>query len=628
SPGADGTRRALHVRIPDLSGWDTLSSPPLDRPFADGSTLTCFWAKGGPTTRELSVEMVEKDGSRWIAVVPLQTKWRHYALRPEEFEYWRDNPSKGRGGAGDRFRPENAVRVTFGLAFTHTHVAPGAHEYWIDQVGTAPNPLGDAAQLAKAEPPVLDTISPAYKIYEMKSVASLDVSKAEALLGRRGLPMPSVALSSHVRPQGTGYHKQRKWRWVPLVQAYGRDGEVCGTLATLLIHGEGAYKGGIWASLTDGDPAYFRKPKVVNYVTALAERMLDGLLLYEGGSEYYAYFDGEKVNLGARVANFGRTPRERTSVRFSIVPEGFREAAYVKTVPVNAPAGEISDVECSWAPRRFMRTDYEVTVELRDGEAVVDSLSHEFGVWRPKSPPRFVTIRDGDFWLNGRKWYPHGVNYMPSSGIAIEDQAYFEYWMDPQPYDPEVIERDLRRCAAMKMNMVSIFVYYRSIGSRNLLDILRRCEAHGLKVNLSLRPGTPLNFQWPDIGEIIRRYRLSENDTVFAYDIAWEPMWRGYDQRKRWDREWEEWIVERYGSIENAEKDWQHPVPRTPNGMVTSPSDRQVSAEGEWRIMVAAYRRFLDDFLSKKHLLAAQKIRSVDPNHPISFRMTIAGDPT
>ena len=627
-PGADGTRASLHVRIVNLTGWDTLASPALEQPFPDDNTLTCFWAKGGANTGQLSVEMDEKDGSRWIATIPLETQWKRYALLPTDFKYWQDNPSRGRGGAADRFQPANAVRMSVGLAFTHTHVAPGPHEYWIDQIGTAPNPLGEGASLAEVEPPVLDTISPVYKVYDMKQVASLDGSRGEPLVGDNVLPMPGLARSSHVRPQGTGVNKQRKWRWVPLVQARGPDGEVCGTVATLLIHGADAYRGSTWASFTDGDPAYFRQPQVVTYVAALAKRMADGIFLYEGGSEYYACFDGERVNLGARVVNFGRVARNGLAVRLSVTPKGSDKPVFTETLPVSVPAGETAEVKCSWAPGRFAETAYQVTVELRAGDDVIDQLSHELSVWRPKADPHFITARDGDFWLQGRKWYPHGVNYMPSTEIGIEDNEYFEYWLDSQPYDPEAIERDLKRCAAMKMNMVSIFVYYRSIGTRNLLDILHRCEAHGLKVNLSLRPGTPLDFQWPDTGEIIRRYRLAENDTVFAYDLAWEPAWGGYAARTRWDGEWEKWIVERYGSIENAEKDWKFAVPRAADGRLTSPSDAQVSTDGDWRVVVAAYRRFLDDFLSKKHLLAAQRVKSVDPNHLLSFRMSIAGDPT
>ena len=175
--------------------------------------------------------------------------------------------------------------------------------------------------------------------------------------------------------------------------------------------------------------------------------------------------------------------------------------------------------------------------------------------------------------------------------------------------------------------MVSVFIYTESTHNRNLVDLLNRCDAHGLRVNLSLRPGTPLDFQWPAIGEIITENRLANDPTIFAYDLAWEPFWGYRDQRRRWDSEWEEWIRQRYGSIEAAEKDWGERVPRE-DGNVAGPADADVTASSAIPRVVAAYRRFQDDLLSRKHMEARQKIRTVDQRHLLSFRMTIAGDPT
>jgi len=87
------------------------------------------------------------------------------------------------------------------------------------------------------------------------------------------------------------------------------------------------------------------------------------------------------------------------------------------------------------------------------------------------------------------------VNYMPSSGIGLANGQYFENWVGRGAYDPEVIERDLRRVKAMNLNAVSVFIHHESLGAQHLLDLLRRCEALGLHVNQSLRPGTPMAFQ-------------------------------------------------------------------------------------------------------------------------------------
>ncbi|MBC7328679.1 flavodoxin family protein, partial [bacterium] len=110
---------SLKFEVANLTGWDTLLSPPIAEPFPDKQNLTCFWAKGDKNTGAMLVEWREKDGSRWIATVPLSTSWQYYALTPEKFAYWPDNPSKGRGGPGDHFNPQNAERLSIGLALGH-----------------------------------------------------------------------------------------------------------------------------------------------------------------------------------------------------------------------------------------------------------------------------------------------------------------------------------------------------------------------------------------------------------------------------------------------------------------------------------------------------------------------------
>ena len=627
--GADGTDKSLHVSIGNLTGWDTLELDAPEGAFPEGHTLTCFWAKGAARTSQLSFEWREKDGSRWIATVPLTQEWKPYSLQPADFTFWQDSGSVGRGGPGDVLNPANVDTLAVGLAFTHTAVPGGEHEYWLDEIGSAPNSLGEAPAFDAARVPVIDTVSPAYKIYPNRSAATLDTSAGAALLGESQLPMPNTLLSCHPRPQGTGLEKGRGWRWIPLVQVRGEDQEVSGTLATLTLHVEPPNGGSAVLSITSGDDDYAAQDGVRETVVALTRRMLEGAFLHEGGTQHFACFNGDPVPLGAKVANFGRTPSGPMAVEMLITPKGSPIELYAKRFEIAPQAGDIAPVSETWQRGRRAEDEYEVTTTLtRDGK-VIDELKHPLLVWQREGKPRYITTRDGDFYLaSGEKWFPYGVNYMPSSECGIEDQEYFEYWLDPKPYDPVVTERDLKRIRAMGFNNVSVFVYHRSLKSRNLLDLLIRCERNGLKVNLSLRPGTPLDFLWPEMGEIISEYRLAEMDNIFVYDLAWEPVFGNYALRKRWDAEWEKWAIERYGSIANAEADWGVPIPRAEDGSVASPSDEQAGNDGEHRVMVAAYRRFLDDLLSKAHLRAAQKVRSLDPNHLISFRMNTAGDPT
>ena len=61
---------------------------------------------------------------------------------------------------------------------------------------------------------------------------------------------------------------------------------------------------------------------------------------------------------------------------------------------------------------------------------------------------------------------------------------------------------------------------------------------------------------------------------------------------------------------------------------ITNPEPHQVDTDGPWRVMVAAYRRFLDTLLYKKYSAARRLVLSVDPIHLVSFRKSEATNPT
>ncbi|MGC8862889.1 MAG: hypothetical protein ACP5R5_08960, partial [Armatimonadota bacterium] len=614
---------SLHVSIPKLTGWDTLHHEAGPKPFAVGDTLTVFSAKGGPNTGQLAIEWIENDGSRWIAVVPLTTEWRQYMLAPGDFRFWQSNPS--RGFSGDRFKPENAARISVGLAFTHTaSVGEGPHEYWIGPIGTAKITAELGEILGASETPRLDTLSPGYKLFDCRDVAALRVRSDQAIVDAADLPLPKVIRSVQPRPTGGGFDKGRAWRWIPLVEARSAAGEWRGVPAALTIHADGPYKGGVWASFGVGDTEWYASPAVLKLIGQIARRMRDPVFLVDGGAQFYTYFVGQEVRLGVRAANLGGAGVDlKASV---VVSRGGRPTVVAHAWKIALGPGEtrsVSDV----ARINWSSDGLSVTAELVRDRKVIDRVVHEIHLWQPNEQRRFVTVADGEFRLDGKRWRPHGVNYMPSSGIGAEDGEYFERWLGARSYDPEVIQRDLEHIKDIGFNSVSIFIYSDSTEAQNLLDILRRLDKLGLKANLSLRPGTPMEFLWPEIRKIIEYYKLWDNDTVFAYDLAWEPMFGGHEDRKKWDREWESWIVERYGSVENAENDWGFKTPRDESGRITNPLPHQIDADGEWRVMVAAYRRFLDTLLYKKYAEARRLVRTIDPNHLVSFRMSEAGNP-
>ncbi|MBN1900074.1 beta-galactosidase, partial [Candidatus Sumerlaeota bacterium] len=627
--GAGGSSKCLKMFYANFTNWDTLGIP-MKRPFPEGYGLTCFFAKGEEQTTMLSLEWEERDRSRWIASIKITPEWQFFVLVPEDFKYWHRSATGGnRGFMGDKFNPQNAVRFRFGLAMSHTFIPRGEHAFWMDEISVAPDILG--GRYEEFSGPVLETISPAYKFYPVKEIHSVECAP---LLGETppALKINLSGFSPTWRPQGTGYDKNRKRRFIPLIKTFDKNGLWNGTLASLLVHTDGKYRNSCFATITFDSPEIYKRKEALELIAGVCGILKRGIFLTEGGSEYFAYFhDDREARLGARVLNISGETQD-LKIDFSIKAKDTGKIAYHETRGSWFAPNQQNNSKVTWKPESFEKDAYIVSVKLTQGGKVIDALEHELNIWFPPENRDFIRAREGHFYSDLKKevWMPFGVNYMPSTGIAFEENESFEHWFDPHAYDPEIIETDLARVEkVLKMNMVSVFLYSGRTYSGNLLDILCRCRRHNLKVHFSLRPwADPLQFNLDSVAETINQYRLAENDTIFAYDIAWEPWFGPYEKRKMWDEEWKNWIETHYGSIENAEKDWGIDAERDAEGNVTSPSNEQISKDGKWRVMVAAYRRFVDDFICKKYSYAIRKIKEIDPNHLVSFRMSEAGNPT
>ncbi len=622
APGA----RALHVVSPKLVGYAVHSPKDLVDPFPPGHTLTIFSAKGVPGTDQMSVEWEEQDGSRWVAIVDLEPRWRQYLLFPEDFRYWHSVPARAAGC----FRPENAQAIRFGVSQSHT---PGLtnkpYEFWVGPVGTAaPQPIYEQLR-SPASLPTFDTLAPAYKLFNCHNVASLRTSDDAAFIAAGRLDVPEVVRSPHPRARGGGFDKRRAWRWLPLLEARTGNGEWRGTPATLTLHADGAFKGGAWASFGLQGPEWYVRPEARRMLREAAVRLRVGAYILDGGADRFTYFDDQSIRLGLQAfAIQNASPPDKLTARVTVIDRDSGKSAFEQTWPIRIEPRTVAKVETTWKPATWPAAGFACSAELLAGDRIIDRVRHEIHVWRPREPKRYVTIEEGRFRLDGRPWRAHGVNYMPTSGTSSDDYAYFNQYLSAPSYDPGVIARDLAHVRDMGFNAISIFLVHANRSDGNLLDLLRQAEALDLKVNLALVPTTPMNFQAQNIREMIEACRLPEHDGVFAIDVDWEPIWGPQEHRARWDQEWAAWIAERYGNVEAAERDWNCKVPRTGTGAITNPPAEQIDADGPHRVMVAAYRRFLDTLLYRKYGAATRFIRTLDPLHFISFRMSSAGDPT
>lgn len=639
----------LHVVIQHLTSWDVVEPPALLATLGAGQTLTCFRARGAPPTTQLAVEWMEQDGSRWIATVDLTPEWRRYALTPDSFKSW--DPPPSRGGPGDTLDVRKAAGLTFGLALSHNSLPQGRHEYWIADVGAAPNPLGDEAPPATTPLPRLESFCPAYMGHRISTAVAVRLAGFDATLERYlgvlndAHPAQDGWMGLHPRPQGTGFNQARPFRWEPLLSTWDpQTASPRGDAAAMVVHADGPFRGGVWCLFSPAHPEFYRHFIPLRSLRTALERMRRGLFLLEGGAEFFTVFPGSELMLGARVANFDSSTAPVTELRLNLTSANGRTNLLDQSWPMKLEPGNAETRQMAWTAGKGAPGSWKVrTILTADGQRV-DELTHHLSAWRPTTTPDFVTIHEGGFQLAGRPWKAHGVNYMPSSGIGIASEA-FEHWLDRGAYDPDVIQRDLERVHGMGLNAVSVFVYHRSLRHGHLIDFLRRCEQLSLKVDLSLRPGTPMEFRWTEMKEIIEQSRLASNATVFAYDLAWEPS--HYDenyQRIHYSRSWNDWVLQRYGSVAAARQHWgsedpanaEARIPPPPNtessarslDSIPVPRSTELTQDGPWRRRIADYRLFLDELVGAAYAEARRLVKSIDPNHPVSFRMQFAGDPT
>lgn len=620
--GAASSGHALRIWTDRLPGWSNHTAPLVgDRLFTPGHTLLGFWAKGDRETPQMLAEVRESDGSRWMAVVPLTTDWSRVVLTPDDFQFWPDSSTHGRrGGSGDRLRPEAASGLILGLARSHTPgLSDGPHAFWVDEIGTAPDPFAGLTSSPAPAFPVLETVSPSYKTFALARAAEVVATPGQAVVDA-GFRAPAPAGRSAVaRPAGRGFGQGRPWRWVPLLEARDGNGQRRGTPAWLLLNESGPLRGSVVASFAVDDLRTLATPPWRDALVSAVQQIRRGVFLSEGGTTLFSRKRGEPLDLGATAVNWGRAP-VRARIRVAVSARGGAQVFESSDVVTLHP-GEARTLRGRLRPEAAPAEGI-ATSEVLVGGRVVDRIHHTFGTLpeAPAARDAFVTVKDGNFVAGGKAWYPVGVNYWPLYVAGLEPDTYGPSWLAPSAYDPEEVERDLALMNELGIDMVSV-----QLGDLrelpNLLDFLRRCGNHGVRVNGFLGGASPVDFHEEQVARYVRAGELDRNPTLFAYDIIWEPgNWMfSAEHRKRWDREWERWIAERYGSLAAAEADWGVPAHRD-GGRVVSPNDREFHGDGPWRVMVAAYRRFMDDLMSRKWNDAVTKLRAIDPNHLVSFR--------
>jgi uncharacterized protein (TIGR03437 family) len=367
------------------------------------------------------------------------------------------------------------------------------------------------------------------------------------------------------------------------------------------------------------------------------------LFFQAAGGDQIVWLPGETVTGSATVVNSSSSPVQ-ASLQWAI--SGVSGVTTQPAVALSLSARQSNTIPLDIAG--LAKGDYTLHFHLLIGDQEVDRVDSPVRVLDPtlsRQPDQKIRVVNGSFSAGGRHVFLQGVNYWPRF-IAGMNAGNFngQSWLEAGQYDPDVIEADLAEIAALHFNLVNIqFSDYEASWSqegRALIDFLERCRNHGIWVRISLA-ATILNSAYAgQISSTLENYiqaaYLPGNDRVFAYDLLWEPMVGTHDKggqgkivggpiiydtgRLGLDPDWRAWVTDQYGSLANAQQIWGFTAPLDETGQLSNPLDDQIENDGPWRVMVAAYRRFLDDYLGRNLGVLARRIHRSDPDTLLTYR--------
>lgn len=392
-PASSGEGRggqSLRLATESLSGWVTVSSPVVEG-LPQGSQLTAFWARADQDDVVMTMEWGEVDQSRWRARFALTREWKLYAVGHAELEYWHDNPSEGRGGPEDNFRPADAAQIRFGL--TAEFLQEGL-SYGVDvdsvMVGDTPLPAYRHPQLNSHQgasnpatflepPPTAISICDASALLE-------DVSVLAPSAGQTLLPSGWRAEADVHGFSATGQTAQGhagaplKARWVPVVDALDRYGRIRGTALALMHNFAGEYPGSTWAysGISDHDLFAPGDRAGATLFRATLDRIMQGGFLFDGRAEPRSARRGETARLRVRAANLARADRDLT-VRLE-VRSGDR-VLLRKTDAARVAARSATAIDIGWTVPADTGGLVELQWELLNGRQVLDRLDVGMVVW-------------------------------------------------------------------------------------------------------------------------------------------------------------------------------------------------------------------------------------------------------
>jgi len=592
SPGGWPVRR---LEVAELGEWEAFVAdsiaPGVVRP--ELNTLL-FQARAITNTSQMVVMAVEDDGSHWFYRFSVATNWQLQAAAETDFAFFHGGRDRNRPGDHPEF--SRLARLQVGLSM---HLAPQSPQLHIAEV-TAPRFAVDALTgKTPAGSPDIPLLSPAYRYYSFtgSKVVGVDGSELQLESARMSSPLP--------RERGRGGLQAADSRWVPLFTGVDEEGRTLGWPGSLFLSAatNAPTRRIGWIGI---EPEALDRPTLEWLLAPLVYRLSTACYLLRAGCEKYAYYADEPIratthwSLPTALLPYFRLAAELCG------PDGaplVRDtSAVLNELPAEWSAGPIA-FDLGSAPATATPTNLLVRVKIENLEGIVyDEIAQPIKVLpRPDNIPETGWVKtDGhQFIANQRPWFVCGINYWPLTTNGRAPGEYNPHWLEPAVFDPDLIRRDLDLLQHLGINALAV-QYHEVTQAPQFLYFLDEAKQRGMRVVVFIGHLQPLYQDLERAKGLLEAAALAHHPEVFAIDLAWEPRLGLEAERQKLDSYWESWLLEQYGSVEHAEELLGRPLWRN-DGRLTGPSDDELKQDGSHRVAVAVYRRFVDDYMSRRY---------------------------
>jgi len=501
----------------------------------------------------------------------------------------------------------------------------------------------DAAYSGKTEPIVIEGIVPTYKTYKCNNVTEFKTANDLIFSGNLSTDKPLRVVSPVARSYGGGYKREYENRFIPIVNTVGdspRNGGITGSSAFIMLSDTKGHLhttagnrpgsvlntvcGSAIGSIGITNQNLLDIKGMDKLILSMLSRMSKSVYLFEAGAERFVYTKENRALFGAKVLNVSE---DFKNIKVKIHVLKNEEKVYsFESEDIIAPC---NFTEFEFLCDDFIPDDYTVLTTLYYDNEMVDRISHKvykYDAVNCEDKNEFVKVEKDKFVLGNKEWKCAGINYWPLYYPSLERYPYWRGMFDKSNYFQEEIEKDI---AFMKASGVNC-LFLRMDGNvakrcdDTFKDFLLRCRKHGMKISVSYCMATnPFYYNGEAFRQFMELHSLKNDPIIFSHDICWEvghqplvPKYRNY-----WDMPWENWIIERYGSIQNAQTDFGYKIDVTEDGRITIPPENEIITDGDWRVKTAAFRRFLEDYFSSVWNKAVYDIKKYDPNHLVANRL-------